>query len=87
MLFRSPNAMSSVIESIYRYIIQNKSYGKLLDESLDDSIFDILGKQSPRAIKLAIEEAAFKAIRHQRTSISISDLPYLGKEKKHVGFI
>lgn len=83
----SPEKMPLVIESIYHYIIQNKSYGNLLDKSLDGSVFELLVDQSPRAVKLAIEAGAFKAIRHHRGSICTTDLPTFAKEKNRVGFI
>ena len=79
--------MSSVIKSIYDHIILNKPYGKLLNPTLDEELIEHLSTHSPRAVKLAIEEAAFKAIRNQRTTIYSSDLPVLEKEKHRVGFI
>lgn len=81
------NAMPNVIKSIYSHILENKAYGKLLDESLDERVIENLSTQSPRAIKLAIEEGAFKAIRYQRSTIYSSDLPNFKKEKNRVGFI
>ncbi len=83
----SPEKMLLVIESIYQNIIQNKTYGKLLDQSLGGSISEILAFQSPRTIKLAIEEAAFTAIRNHRRSILTCDLPTFDKERNRVGFI
>jgi len=83
----SPDCMPTVIASIYRHVVKHKAYGKLLDESLNDSVIDHLTKLSPRTVKLAIEEAAFKAIRNHRDSIIIKDLPKLGKEIYRVGFI
>ena len=79
--------MHTVITSIYDHIVQSKFYGKLLDKSLDDSVIELLTNQSPRTVKLAFEEAAFKAIRNQRSSIIVNDLPNFGKEKNRVGFI
>lgn len=87
---KQPNSacMHSVIESIYQHTIQNKAYGKLLDKSLNEIVIDHLRSLSPRTIKLAIEEGAFKAIRNQRGTIFASDLPKFEKETKyHVGFI
>jgi ATP-dependent Lon protease len=83
----SPELMPSVIKSIYRHLIETKSYGKILDNSLCDSVIELLAYQSPRAVKLVIEEAAFKAIRNQRCSINAEDLPRIVKEKNRVGFI
>ena len=83
----SPELMPIVIINIYNHVVQNKSYGKFLDNSLNATVIDFLAKQSPRTVKLAIEEAAFKAIRNQRGSIITSDLPSFGKEKHRVGFI
>ena len=80
--------MPSVIKSIYNHLVQNKVYGKLLDHFLNENVIDYLVFESPRTIKLAIEESAFKAIRHQRSTIYPSDLPVFKKEGKyHVGFI
>ncbi len=87
---RQPNlaCMHSVIKSIYQHTIHNKGYGKFLDESLNENVIDQLRSQSPRTIKLAIEEGAFKAIRNQRGTIHVSDLPKFEKEVTyHVGFI
>ena len=82
------DCMPSVIRSIYQHIIQNKAYGKLLDESLNEIVIDHLSMLSPRTIKLAIEESAFRAIRNQRGTIYASDLPKFKKEATyHVGFI
>lgn len=82
-----PDAMLPLIESIYTHVINNKSYGQLLDGELDNEVMRQLVNQSPRAIRLAIEEGAFKAIRHQRSTIISSDLPSIKKEKNRVGFI
>jgi len=82
-----PGTMLPVIESIYAHVINNKSYGRLLDSELDKDVIRQLVNQSPRAARLAIEEGAFKAIRHQRTTIIPSDLPMIKKEKNRVGFI
>lgn len=80
-------SMQSVVKSIYRHIVDNKAYGKLLDTSLDDAVIDNLSKQSPRAVRLAIEEGAFKAIRNHRRIILVNDLPAIEKERNRVGFI
>ncbi len=82
-----PERMFTVIESIYDHVIRNKAYGQLLDKQLDDAVVNQLANQSPRAVRLAIEEAAFKAIRNQRSVITTSDLPVIHKEKYRVGFI
>ena len=82
-----PSVIRSVIESIYNHIVANKAYGKLLDQTIDADLIQHLSSYSPRAAKLAIEEAAFKAIRHQRSTIYVSDLPVKLKEKHRVGFI
>jgi ATP-dependent Lon protease len=80
-------SMQPVVKSIYRHVVDNKAYGKLLDASLDAAVIDNLSKQSPRAVRLAIEEGAFKAIRHHRSAIHATDLPAIEKEKNRVGFI
>lgn len=86
---KQPNklSMKTVVESIYHHFITNKAFGKLLDEKLDKSVIDNLITQSPRAIRLAIEESAFKAIRDERTAIILADLPVINKEKNRVGFL
>lgn len=86
---KQPNTkdMANVIDSIYRFILSQKSYGKLLAPSLDESVITQLSAESPRSIRLAIEEASFKAIRHERRTIVVSDLPKIKKEKQRVGFI
>jgi ATP-dependent Lon protease len=83
----APEKMLTVIGSIYDHIIRNKVYGQLLDSVLDEEVLNKLANQSPRAVRLAIEEAAFKAIRNQRSVITTSDLPITKKEKYRVGFI
>lgn len=82
-----PDSMLPVIESIYSHVINNKAYGQLLDPQLDDAVINQLLNQSPRAVRLALEEGAFKAIRNQRSTIISSDLPVMKKEKNRVGFI
>lgn len=82
-----PDSMLPVIESIYSHVINSKSYGQLLDTQLDDAVINQLLNQSPRAVRLALEEGAFKAIRNQRSTIISSDLPVMKKEKNRVGFI
>lgn len=82
-----PERMFMVIESIYEHVIKTKTYGQLLDTQLDDAVVIQLSNQSPRAVRLSIEEAAFKAIRNQRSVITTSDLPVIHKEKYRVGFI
>jgi ATP-dependent Lon protease len=83
-----PEKMFSVITSIYDHVIRTKVYGKLLDTELDEAVIIQLANQSPRAVRLAIEEGAFKAIRNQRSAIIASDLPMLlKKENYRVGFI
>jgi ATP-dependent Lon protease len=79
--------MQPVVKSIYSNLINNKAYGKLLDESLGEDVIESLAIRSPRTIKLALEESAFKAIREQRSAIHIVDLPIFEKEKARVGFI
>ncbi len=79
--------MPHVVESIYAHTINTKAYGKLLDKRLDDSVITTLVTQSPRTIRLAIEEGAFKAIRQERTQILVNDLPVFRKENNRVGFI
>jgi ATP-dependent Lon protease len=81
------DSMLPVIESIYSHVINNKAYGQLLDPQLDDAVINQLLNQSPRAVRLALEEGAFKAIRNQRSTIISSDLPVMKKEKNRVGFI
>lgn len=56
-----------------------QSLWKLLDESLNDNVIDQLSLLSPRTIKIAIEESAFRAIRNQRGTIYPSDLPIFKK--------
>lgn len=82
-----PSAMPSVIKSIYSQIRVKKAYGKLLDAVINESLIDCLSTRSPRAIKLALEEAAFKAIRHERSTLLTTDLPAFKKEKSRVGFL
>ncbi len=82
-----PHKMLTVIESIYDHVIRNKAYGALLDTQLDDTVINQLANQSPRAVRLAIEEAAFRAIRNRRSVITTADLPVTHKEKNRVGFI
>lgn len=82
-----PDKMLAVVKSIYAHVISNKSYGQLLDRQLDNAVINLLIHQSPRAVRLAIEEAAFKAIRYQRSTIIPADLPMLKKESYRVGFI
>lgn len=82
-----PDTMLPVIESIYTHVINNKAYGRLLDRQLDNKVIHQLVNQSPRAVRLAIEEGAFKAIRNQRSAIISSDLPMIKKETNRVGFI
>lgn len=86
---RQPDSasMQPVVRSIYEHVINEKTYGKLLDTVLNDTVIDHLSKQSPRAIKLAIEEGALKAIRHHRSTIYSSDLPAVEMERSRVGFI
>jgi len=79
--------MQPVIKSIYNHLVNNKAYGKLLDESLGEDVIESLAIQSPRTIKIALEESAFKAIRNQRSAIHTTDLPIFEKEKNRVGFI
>ncbi len=81
------SVMPTVIKSIYEHIRVKKTYGKLLDPVIDETLIDCLSNRSPRAVKLALEEAAFKAIRHYRSAIYVTDLPVAGKEKYRVGFI
>jgi ATP-dependent Lon protease len=85
---RQPNkaCMQPVVKSIYSHLVNNKAYGKLLDESLNADVIENLAMQSPRTIKIALEECAFKAIRNQRSAIHSSDLPIFNKEKNRVGF-
>jgi len=82
-----PSRMLSVIESIYSQVVHSNAYGKLLDEALSETVIDYLATQSPRKIKLAIEEGAFKAIRNGRRTIQMVDLPAMSKEEHRVGFI
>lgn len=82
-----PEQMPLVINSIYGHIKRSSTYGKLLHESLDDSVLEALAGQSPRAIRQAIEEGAFKAIKNQRNTIHIDDLPNVRRERHRVGFI
>ena len=79
--------MKPVVESIYQHVINNKAFGKLLDNQLDETVIDTLLILSPRSVRLAIEEAAFKAIRNERSNINLTDLPKINKEKYRVGFI
>lgn len=82
-----PERMFMVIESIYEHVIKTKAYGQLLDNQLNDAVVIQLSNQSPRAVRISIEEAAFKAIRNQRSVITTSDLPVIHEEKYRVGFI
>ena len=82
-----PERMFMVIESIYEHVIKTKAYGQLLDNQLNDAVVIKLSNQSPRSVRISIEEAAFKAIRNQRSVITTSDLPVIHEEKYRVGFI
>lgn len=79
--------MAPVVLSIYDSIRHSKPYGRLLDEAMNPDVIDVLAKRSPRSVRLAIEEAAFKAISEQRRGLRVSDLPSVKKEKHRVGFI
>jgi hypothetical protein len=69
-------------------VVTSNTYGKMLDDALPEVVMHHLSSQSPRKIKLAIEEGAFKAIRHVRRTIQAEDLPiFKVEEKYHVGFI
>lgn len=82
------STMASVVDSIYSLVVTSSAYGELLDSTLTEAVIDQLATQSPRKIKLAIEEGAFKAIRSGRSSIQVKDLPMIKMmEKYHVGFI
>ncbi len=81
------SSMQPIVESIYSHLLKSKAYGKLLDESLGEDVIDNLSMQSPRSIKIALEESAFKAIRNHRSAIHKTDLPIFEKEKTRVGFI
>lgn len=81
------NCMRPVVESIYQYLVKNKVYGKLLDSELEESVIFNLLSLSPRSVRLALEEATFKAIRNDRSNILLKDLPQITKEKNRVGFI
>lgn len=83
----SRNNMRPVVESIYKHLVMNKVYGKLLDNELEESVISQLLSLSPRSVRLAIEEATFKAIRNDRSKILLKDLPEIIKEKNRVGFI
>ena len=84
----NPSGMLSVIKSIYAHVVTSNTYGKMLDDALPEVVMHHLSSQSPRKIKLAIEEGAFKAIRHGRRTIQAEDLPiFKVEEKYHVGFI
>jgi hypothetical protein len=69
-----------------KHLTNNKAYGQLLDECLNNDVIENLAMQSPRTIKIALEEGAFKAIRNQRSAIQSTDLPIFEKEKNRVGF-
>lgn len=81
------DTMRPVIESIYQYLVKNKVYGKLLDSELEEPVISSLVSLSPRSVRLALEEATFKAIRNDRSKIDLKDLPEITKEKNRVGFI
>lgn len=83
----SIEAMRQVVASIYSYLISTKSYGKLLNKTLGEDVLVSLARNSPRFIRIALEEAAFKAIRNDSSIIQVKDLPNTKKEQKRVGFI
>ena len=82
-----PSLMFSVVDSIYSHVLSSNVFGPLLDETLTETVINQLVTQSPRKIKLAIEESAFKAIRNGRSTIQLADLPMIKTEAYHVGFI
>lgn len=83
----APEKMYEVIGSIYEHVIIHKPYGQLLDKQLDDAVIVELLNLSPRAVRITIEEAAFRAIRYERSAIIPSDLKFRHQEKTRVGFI
>lgn len=82
-----PHLMPIVVQNIYLSIRSSKSYGKLLDDDLNGNVLEVLSHRSPRDIRLAIEESAYKAIREHRSRLSVKDIPEQRTEgPKRVGF-
>lgn len=81
------DAMVPVVEHMYAWYREKHPCGRLLQPELDTEVLEILAGQSPRSIRLQLEEASMKAVRRGCNVIKVSDLVLETKEVRHVGFI
>lgn len=81
-------AMMDVVEVMYAKFRSELPFGHLLTPELNFPVLQKLSTQSPRAIRLGLQEAAMKAVRRGKNAIDVDDLTNLSRKENHrVGFI
>lgn len=81
------DAMIPVVEHMYARFREKHPCGQLLESQLELPVLMRLAEQSPRSIRLNLEEASMKAVRQGRRMIKAGDLMPEAKEVRRVGFI
>lgn len=81
------DAMVPVVEHMYAWYREKHPCGRLLQPELDTEVLKMLAGQSPRSIRLQLEEASMKAVRQGCNVIKVGDLVLETKEVRRAGFI
>ena len=80
--------MMHVVDVMYAKFRTEVPYGNLLSPELQMPVQQKLATQSPRTIRLNLQQAAMKAVRRGKTAIDVDDLTNLSRKENHrVGFI
>ena len=84
----SPADMHGVINSVYTMLRKRDQLEELLSPHLAEDVRDQLSHLSPRAVRIALEEAITTAIYNDRLDVIVSDLPKIEDQGEHrVGFV
>ena len=84
----SPAEMHGVINSVYTMLRKQDQLEELLSPHLTEDVRDQLSHLSPRAVRIALEEAITTAIYNDRLDVIVSDLPKIEDQGEHrVGFV
>ncbi|MEZ0316409.1 MAG: AAA family ATPase, partial [Methylophilaceae bacterium] len=82
-----PPQMRQVIKSVYQGILDNQTYGSLLDAEIHEDAIEVLSRLGPRLVRQSLEEASLHVIRDNRSLIQAGDIKVHQERRTPYGFL
>jgi ATP-dependent Lon protease len=82
----TPKEMLGVIDSVYAMLRDRSDFKELISPELTMDVKNRLVTNSPREVRLALDEAITSAVFNDRADLIPSDLPKVEKGERRVGF-